>query len=129
MVEQEAKRKRRPPSRADYSREYSEFNAYPKFDLSSYSKLPASKFAEARAYLETKFYSRRRGETKKQERLRLVGGIKSIQKKLSMTDEDYRHHLQRVTGKDSTRDMSSQELRKVFRTFRGMQQESEAHAD
>lgn len=128
LVEQWARRKKRgKPIPADYSREYGEFNA--KYDLSSYNKLPASRFTDARAYLEKKFYSRRQGATKKQERWRLIGGIKAIQKKLSMTDEDYREHLRRLTGKDSTRDMSPEELRKVFRAFKTMQQESEAQAN
>jgi hypothetical protein len=127
LVEQEAKRKRRKPVPADYSREFGEFNS--NFELSSYSKLPASKFSEARAYLEKKFYSRRRGETKKQERLRLVGGIKTIQKQLRMSDEQYRRHLGKLAGKGSTRDMSPEELTKVFRAFRRMQQEGESEAE
>lgn len=124
LVEQEAKRKRRKPTAADYSREYGEFNA--RFELSSYNKLPALKFAEGRAYLEKKFYGRRHGETRKQERWRLIGGIKAIQKKLSVSDEEYREHLRRLTGKSSTRDMLLEELRKVFSAFRRMQEDTGA---
>ncbi|MCH7986583.1 MAG: hypothetical protein IH847_08365 [Acidobacteria bacterium] len=124
LAEQEAKKKRRKLRDEYYRREYNEFNA--KFELSEFSKLPGSKFGEARKHLEEKFYARRGRETKRERSQRRRDGIHAIKTKLRMTNTEYKQHLLLITGKDSTKEMSLQEMEKVFREFRRMQQEAEA---
>ena len=124
LAEQEAKKKRRKPRDEYYRREYNEFNA--KFEISEFSKFPGSKFGEARKHLEEKFYARRGRETKRARSQRRRDGIHAIKTKLRMTNTEYKQHLLQITGKDSTKEMSVQEMEKVFREFRRMQQEAEA---
>lgn len=119
LVEAAAKRKRRGAMPADYGREYGELNAH--FDLSSFDRLPAPRFAEAREYLERKHYARRAGETQRDKRNRLVSGIKAIQKDLRIGDESYRALLTRLTGKTSTTQMSAKELLLVYKHFQHQQ--------
>jgi len=119
LAEQEAARKKRKPRGSDFGREYGEFNAH--FKLSSYDRLPPSGFLEARRYLESKLYARRGGETRAQERSRLVAGIHAIQKKLRMGDATYRHWLLEITSKASTSDMDIDDLERIFKRFRNLQ--------
>jgi hypothetical protein len=124
LAEQEASRKRRKPRNSDFGREYGEFNSH--FKLSSYDRLPSSSFLEARRYLESKFYAERRGETRAQERNRLVAGIHAIQKKLGMSEGRYRQILLEAVGKTSTKDMDIDELERVFKHLRYLQGLAEA---
>jgi hypothetical protein len=124
LVEEEAIRKRRKPCSADFSREYGEFKAF--FHLSSYDRLPASKFLEAHRYLEKKHYGRRRSDRQEMERHRCVNGIKAIQAKLRIGDRQYREILVKITGKSSTTDMNVDELEHVFEQFRRLQGLAEA---
>lgn len=126
LAEQEAKRRRRKPKERDYKREYGEFNS--KHEISEFSKLPAVKFGFAIEDLQKKFYARRGGEPKRVTSQRRRDGIHAIKNKLRMTNAEYKEHLLRLTGKDSTRQMGSEELESVFRNFRRMQQEAEAES-
>jgi hypothetical protein len=119
LVEEEATRKRRKPRPADFGREYGEFNAY--FHLSSYDRLPSSGFLEARRYLEKKQYGRRRSDRQEVERHRYISGIKAIQSKLKIRDQQYRGILLEITGKSSTTQMDIEELDRVFKRFRYLQ--------
>lgn len=127
LAEQEAKKKRREPNKYHYANEYGEFNA--KFEISEFGKLPAAKFGDAMRYLQDKFYTRRGRETKRERSHRDRDGIHGIKAKLRMNDIVYKQHLVRLTGKDSTKEMSSAELASVFRAFKRMQQEREAEAE
>jgi len=124
LAEQEAARKKWKPRGSDFGREYGEFNAH--FKLSSYDRLPSSRFLEGRRYLESKMYARRGGETRAQERNRLVAGIHAIQKKLGMGEGRYRQILLEAVGKTSTKDMDIDELGRVFKQLRYLQGLAEA---
>lgn len=124
LVEEEATRKRKKPVPAYFSREYGEFNAH--FHLSSYDRLPLGQFLEARRYLEKKHYGRRRSDRQEVERHRFVSGIKAIQTKLRIRDQQYRQILVEITGKNSTTEMDIDELERVFKRFKQMQGLAEA---
>jgi len=126
LVEEETTRKRRKPRPADFGREYGEFNAY--FHLSSYDRLPSSKFLEARRYLEKKHYGRRRSDRQGVERHRYISGIKAIQTKLKIGEQEYRGFLVEITGKSSTTEMDIDELNRVFKRFRYLQGLAQARA-
>jgi hypothetical protein len=126
LVEEEATRKRRKPRQADFSREYGEFNSH--FHLSSYDRLPSTKFLEAHRYLEKKHYGRRRSDRQEVSRRRCVNGIKAIQSKLKIGDRQYREILVEITGKNSTTEMDVDELERVFKQFRHLQGLAEAAA-
>jgi hypothetical protein len=119
LVKEETTRKRRKPRQADFAREYGEFNAH--FHLSSYDRLPSSRFLEARRYLEKKQFARRRSDRQEIERHRYVSGIKAIQTKLKISNQQYREILLKVTGKSSTTEMDNDELSRVFKQFRYLQ--------
>ena len=116
VAEDEAARKKRKVRNGDFQREYFEFNAH--FRLSSYDRLPRREFEIGRTYLERKLYARRDREPRIRARQRLVSGIKAIQKELAMRDPEYRELLFQATGKRSTTDMDSQQLRRVLELLR-----------
>lgn len=124
LAEQEAARKRRKPRSSDFGREYGEFKSH--FMLSSYDRLPSAVYLEARRYLESKLYARRGGETRAQERNRLVAGIHAIQKKLQMSDVRYRQTLVETAGRASSREMDIDEPKRVFQRFKYFQGLAEA---
>ncbi|HUY13115.1 MAG TPA: hypothetical protein VMX16_05700 [Terriglobia bacterium] len=124
LVDEEVSRKHRKPKGLDYSREYGEFNKH--FALSSYGRLPREKFAEARRYLEAKLYSRRKANTRSQDRNRIIGGVKAIQKKLAIREPEYRQILIKLTGKNSLAILDNEELSKVFKYFHQLQGEADA---
>jgi hypothetical protein len=124
LAEEEATRKHRKPRGTDFQREYGEFNSH--FHLSSYDRLPANKFLEARAHLEKKLYSRRNRDTQGQQRTRYVNGIKAIQTKLKIAEKEYRLILFETTGKTSTTEMDTHELHRAFDRFRYLQGLAEA---
>jgi hypothetical protein len=119
LAEQEAERRHRKPRSSDFGPEYGEFNS--RFQLSSYDRLPASKFEEARRYLERKLYAKREREPQYLKRNRCRKGIHAIKRKLRMGDAEYRAVLLEVTGKDSTELMSIDELEHAFRRFQELQ--------
>jgi hypothetical protein len=123
LVDEEAARKRRKAKSLDYSREYGEFNKH--FAVSSYANLPKEKFAGARRYLEIKLYSRRKANTRGQERNRMIGGIKAIQKKLAIRESEYRQILSVLTGKSSLAVLDSEELTRAFKHFHQLQGEAD----
>ena len=127
LAEAEAKRKRRAPRPTDYSREHIEFQSH--YNVSTYSRLPAPQFFEAREYLEKKYHARRSGEPPSQKRNRFVNAIKAIQRKLGMGDQTYRRLLVDLTGKTSTTLMGLDELAKTFKHLKQLQGLSESDLD
>lgn len=121
---EEAERRKRKPQEWDYKQLFHQFNK--KFNLSSYDRLPKSKFAEGRRYLDQTLYGRRKGDTRRQERFRCIKGVKAIQKILRIPDVRYRETLAKLTGKDSMATMDNEQLRKVFKHFQGLQGQAEA---
>ena len=124
MAEEDAARKKRKPKDRDYSRQFGEFKAH--YNLSAYDRLPETRFAEARRYLEMKQFANRNSETQIQERNRFIKGVKAIQRKLGIRDAEYRQTLLDLTGKVSLAVMDNSELRKVFKHFQKLQGEAEA---
>lgn len=124
LVEEEARRKRRKPASADYSRAFGEFNSY--FKLSSLDRLKRNLVGEARRYLETKLYARRQGDSKAIQRKRRMDGIHGIKQALGLSDAAYRRELMAVTGASSLRELSSEQMENVFQHFRTMQRRFEA---
>ncbi len=120
LGDESAARKRRKPSRADYSREYGEFNSH--FRLSSYDRLNRDEMGNARRYLEQKLHSRRGGETIARKRKRRIDGIHAIRQELNLSDQDYRKDLVTVTGLASLKDMDSIQIESVFQYFRRQQE-------
>ena len=124
VAQEEAERRGRKPKDWDYKDVYRQFNSH--YNLSAYDRLPRGVFADARRYLEKMLYGRRRGETRRQERLRCIRGVKAIQRKLGIPDGRYREILLQLTGKDSLAVMDNDELRKVLRHFQRLQGEADA---
>lgn len=119
LAEAEAAHKRRKAKGTDYQREFGEFKAH--FELSKYDRLPREKFAEARRYLEVKKFARRGAERGEEERYHCIKGVKAIQKKLGISDSEYKRTLLDLAGKDSMAKMDNEELRRVFRHFQKLQ--------
>ena len=119
LAEAAAERKHRKPQGYDFQREWGELDAH--FDISGIDRLPEKKYAEAREYLQQKFYARRTGEPQRATRYRLVGGIKALQKKLNLDDATYRAILQELTGKTSTTQMDNKELTVVRKHLQGIE--------
>jgi hypothetical protein len=117
-------KRRRKASRADYSREYGEFNSH--FRLSSYDRLKQDEMAAARRYLEAKLYARRGGESVTRSRKRRMDGIHAIRTELNLSEAEYRKTLVALTGCDSLRIMTTEQIEIVFQDFRRKQETFES---
>lgn len=124
LAEESAKRKRRKVSGGDFSREYGEFNSH--FRLSSYGRLNRNLMGDARSHLEQKRYARRQGEPKTAQRQRRIDGIHGIKRALRIPETEYRRELMKVTGSDSLRAMSAEQLEAAFQYFKKKQWQHES---
>lgn len=121
LSEEEAQRRRRPSkdSVMFIPGEWGEFNRH--FELSSYDRLPKVKFEEAITYLKQKLFAKRNNEPKYLAIKRQRNGIHAIANSLGWTDEQRHAFYRELTTKGSLKQMSRQEIHKVYRAMRRIQ--------
>ncbi|MGH9352854.1 MAG: restriction endonuclease [Terriglobia bacterium] len=121
LSEEEAQRRHRPrkDSAIFIPGEWAEFNR--RFQLSSYDRLPRTKFGEAISYLKPKLFAKRNNEPRYLTIGRQRNGIHAIANSLGWTEEQRHAFYRKLTTKDSLTQMSRQEIHKVFDAMRRIQ--------